>query len=216
MMNTDYITVNEHGVFVGGKPSKTYRGVEITDIEMLINAFKSAKVRIKQTQNLDIKAFHVLSSESGKNTKFPPSNVHGTNIWFRAELVDGTHSKWVYVHPYEDLGSAAIFCALCDWESYQFEPVETWNIIGIGNSAEKALEETLNEFGRVWDEDHSGNDEDFVDDDIIKSKDSEGFTILGFESEYDVEKQEKIKENVLKQIKFGPFLITIQRRVKQK
>ena len=175
-MNTDYITVNEHGVFVGGKPSKTYRGVEITDIEMLISTFKSAKARIKQTQNLDIKAFHVLSSESGKNTKSPPSNVHGKNIWFRAELVDGTHAKWVYVYPYEDLGSAAIFCALCDWESYQFEPVETWNIIGAGEEGEKIFEEALSRCGRMWDENNSENDEEFDEE--------EGLYILGGKSDF--------------------------------
>ena len=205
MMNTDYITVNEHGVFVGGKPSKTYRGVEITDIEMLISTFKSAKARIKQTQNLDIKAFHVLSSESGKNTKFPPSNVHGKNIWFRAELVDGTHSEWVYVGLYEDLASAAIFCALCDWESYKFEPVETWNIIGAG---EKIFEEALNRFGSMWDENHSENDEEFDKE--------EGFVILGGISDFVDEKKEEINKatNIVKQIKFGPFLITIQRRQK--
>ncbi len=83
------------------------------------------------------------------------------------------------------------------------------------NSARKEPEEVYDIIGGISADGKIHLAEDFVDDNIIKSKDSEGYTILGVGCD-DEEEPKTAKENIIKQIKFGPFLITIQRRMKQK
>ena len=62
--DTEYITVKRNknggvGVFVGGKPATTYRGVKIYDINYVKNTFAWIQ---KHYQN--ITELHVLSSET--------------------------------------------------------------------------------------------------------------------------------------------------------
>ena len=113
MRNADYITINENGVFVGGKPATTYRGVNIFNIPSVIKYFQKAKQKIKDERDLDLLELHVLSSETPGNYAEPgnPSSEHGRYAWCRAKLSDGTELPWVFFNDYGSADGCADGCA---------------------------------------------------------------------------------------------------------
>lgn len=81
--NQDYITVNEQGIFVGGKLATHYRGEEIlfpTDIQTFFNDIQEESPLVSEV--------HVLLSETaGKaNQVGKPVGKNGKYVWDRIVL----------------------------------------------------------------------------------------------------------------------------------
>ena len=112
--NTEYITVKRDengqvGIFVGGKPATTYRGVKINDINYVKNTFAWIQ---KHYQN--ITELHVLSSETSGYfaTVGNPSPEHGRYAWCRVKNNDGKLGGWVFAHAYTSAADCAYICAI--------------------------------------------------------------------------------------------------------
>ena len=111
--DTAYITVNKDGIFVGGKPATTYRGVKIYGISFVKDSF----ARI-QKQNPNITELHVLSSKTsgGYATVGNPSPEHGRYAWCRVKNNDGKLGGWVFDEAYTSATDCAFNCANdCAW-----------------------------------------------------------------------------------------------------
>ena len=95
--NTEYITINKDGIFVGGKPATTYRGEKIFCIDDVREFFKSI-----QKTHPNIAELHVLSSETlGRYAVAGnPSGKYGSNSWCRVVLNDGTVGSWIFHSAY--------------------------------------------------------------------------------------------------------------------
>lgn len=107
--NTQYITINRNGVFVGGKTSKYYRG---KDIEC-IDAVKVFFARI-QRENPEIKEMHVGAFALNKTTTkygVVASGAVGPNMWGRVKLSDGRLGPWVFGYTYDSASICASKCA---------------------------------------------------------------------------------------------------------
>ena len=106
--NTEYITINKDGVFVGGKPATTYRGVKIYGINYVQDALAWI-----QEQNPNITELHVLSSETSGYfaTVGNPSSTRGRYAWCRVKMTDGTIGGWVFANAYSSAPNCAINCA---------------------------------------------------------------------------------------------------------
>lgn len=92
--STEYVAVNENGIFVGGKPAIHYCGQEILFPEPVKNKFKEI-----QHQYPNIKEFRFLASETKGNylESGKPVAKHGPNGWACFEFIDGFVSPWVLV-----------------------------------------------------------------------------------------------------------------------
>lgn len=109
--NTEYITINKDGIFVGGKPATTYRGKHIYYLVAVRDYFSGV-----QRLNKNVAELHVLSSEtSGKYAKVGnPLGNHGPNIWCRVLLSDGRLGAWVFAYTSSSAANCAYRCAdLC-------------------------------------------------------------------------------------------------------
>ena len=111
--NTKYITVKRDengavGVFVGGKPATTYRGVIIYDKSYVKDIFAWI-----QEQNPNITELHVLSSKTsgGYATVGNPSPEHGSNAWCRVKNNDGKLGGWGFCSTYTSATDCANDCA---------------------------------------------------------------------------------------------------------
>ena len=106
--NTEYITINKDGIFVGGKPAIKYRGKEIFDIRYVKRRFSDI-----QKEYPGVMELHVLSSETRGKYAEPgsPSPIHGRYSWYRAKFNDGKTWAWVYSGDYGDAVSCAKLCA---------------------------------------------------------------------------------------------------------
>lgn len=105
--NTEYITINKDGVFVGGKPATTYRG------ERIYNADKVKKYFAwMQEQNPNITEIHIGAFVTpGEYAK--PGNldgIFGPNGWCRVKYKNGNLGAWVF---YGTSCSAAYCAAYC-------------------------------------------------------------------------------------------------------
>lgn len=107
--NTEYITINANGIFVGGKPSTHYRGEKIKSSDLAISIFGSLQREI----NPNVQELHVLSSETrGHRAQTgKPSAEPGENAWYRVKFNDGTISDWVYLSSQGSGPSCARICA---------------------------------------------------------------------------------------------------------
>ena len=106
--NTEYITVNANGIFVGGKPATTYRGEKILFPDDVLKYFADI-----QKLNKNVAELHVLSSEtSGEYAKVGnPSGNHGRNEWCRVKFNDGRVASWVFRYTNGSAADCANFCA---------------------------------------------------------------------------------------------------------
>ena len=95
--NTEYITVNANGIFVGGKPATTYRGEEINLPDSVHRDFAHI-----QTLNKNVAELHALSSETRGERAKPgnPSGKHGPNTWCRVKFKNGKLGAWVFEGAY--------------------------------------------------------------------------------------------------------------------
>ncbi len=90
--NTEYITINKDGIFVGGKPTIKYRGYYIYHIEYIKEVFKWMQEKCPS-----IAAFHVITSKTREEDAVGyPSYEEGVNVWCRIALKKGTESAWVF------------------------------------------------------------------------------------------------------------------------
>lgn len=110
--NTEYITINKDGIFVGGKPATRYCGQQIVwdDDDRDAQTYFFAYV---QGQNKNVAELHVLSSETyGKYAKpGNPSQKPGRNAWCRVKFNDGRVGSWVFNFCYESAAACANDCA---------------------------------------------------------------------------------------------------------
>ena len=90
--DTAYMTINERGIFVGGKPAWFYRGQEIFGARYAMRVFADM-----QQKNKDVVEWHVISSETPGEVAKPgdPSLYPGRFAWMRVVLQRGIVGSWV-------------------------------------------------------------------------------------------------------------------------
>ena len=112
MKDLDYVTVKADGVFLGGRLTTSYRGVEFesTVIEDAMTDFW----HLCNTLKYDIKELHCLASETlGTNdTVGNPSERSGRHIWGRAKFSDDSITPWVYIVDGAGYGIRCIPCVV--------------------------------------------------------------------------------------------------------
>ena len=112
--NTEYITMNANGVFVGGKPATHYRGKEIHWTNDILKCFKDI-----QNTNPKFTELHVLTSTTYPSHFYSkpnhcvgtPSSEHGTTIWCRLKFDNGKKTMWVFMDWFTCLHGVAENCA---------------------------------------------------------------------------------------------------------
>ncbi len=106
--NTEYITVNANGIFVGGKPATTYRGEKICNIDYVKRVFAWM-----QEQNPNIAEFHIGAFESLGGCAKPgnPDGAFGPNAWYRVKYKNGNLGAWVFDLTYSSAADCAYYCA---------------------------------------------------------------------------------------------------------
>jgi len=114
--NTEYITINKDGCFVGGKPATKYRGVEIAWIEDLWEHFEAI-----QKIHPDIMEMHAMSSETRGEYGVVgnPSAKHGYNAWCRVKFNNGRVSPWVFVRECDSMDECASRCAYQSLDNFR-------------------------------------------------------------------------------------------------
>lgn len=140
--NTDYTTINQDGIFVGGKPAITYRGKRITGIADMGKYFADI-----QKLNPDVAELHVLSSETGGKFAVAgnPSEKHGPNAWCRVKFNDGRMGLWIFNVPYRSAVDCAQYSAIscvsfiCDSEYDDFR-----------SAVFKGISRTENTYKKPW------------------------------------------------------------------
>ena len=105
--NTEYITINKNGVFVGGKSTSLYRGKEI----YFLNVVKILFAEI-QKQNPKVQELHIGKFKSGGDFAVPgnPSCGVENNTWCRVKLINGDLGPWVFFDTNASVSFIAIDC----------------------------------------------------------------------------------------------------------
>ena len=113
--NTEYITVNANGIFVGGKPATTYRGQKTYDTDYVkYNTDYMKKVFAwMQKQNPEIEEFHIGAFKTRGERAKPgnPNGVFGPNAWCRVKFKNGKLGAWVFRYTSGSAASCAYACA---------------------------------------------------------------------------------------------------------
>ncbi len=106
--NTEYITVNANGIFVGDKPATTYHGEKIWNIEYVKETFAWM-----QEQNPKIEEFHIGAfATCGKYAEVGnPSGEFGPNAWCRVKKKGAFASPWVFGFTRGSAAFCAFYCA---------------------------------------------------------------------------------------------------------
>ena len=136
--NTEYITINKDGVFVGEKPATKYRGEDICWLLGLQKKFADI-----QRLNKNVAELHVLSSETCGESAKPgnPSGKHGLNAWCRVKFENGNFGAWVFYNNYASAANCAYFCAgdctQCVRENADFRSAVLGAVIDKQNSQPK-------------------------------------------------------------------------------
>ena len=106
--NTEYITINKDGVFVGSKHATRYRGSLICNVCSIKENFRNI-----QHQNPEIQELHVGAFETKGEHAQPgnPSGKFGSNAWCRVKLFNGRIGAWVFDHTYSSASACAGRCA---------------------------------------------------------------------------------------------------------
>ena len=138
--NTEYITINKDGIFVGGKPATTYRGEEI----LLLNGVRKSFADI-QRLNETVAELHVLSSETfGEYAKVGnPSGKHGRNAWCRVKFKYGRVASWVFGRTSSSAALCANLCAYYCAGSVRGNADFRSAVFGAANDKENALTNAL-------------------------------------------------------------------------
>lgn len=98
--NTEYITINKDGIFIGGKPAKTYRCHHIYCLQDINEGFARL-----QAKNPNLIELHAMTSKTiGKYCSLGnPVAEHGPTEWGRAKFVDGHIGPWVFIETREHM-----------------------------------------------------------------------------------------------------------------
>lgn len=106
--NTEYITINKDGIFVGGKPATTYRGKHIYCLNAVRDYFSGI-----QRLNKNVAELYVLSSATRGEYAVTgnPSCKSGPNVWCRVLLSDGRLGVWVFAYTSSSAANCAYNCA---------------------------------------------------------------------------------------------------------
>lgn len=90
--NTQYITLKQDGIFVGGKPTNRYAGETIENIPNALTSFATL-----QKQHPDVKELHMLASDTCWCHGYygDPSTMFGPNAWCRVVFNDDITGRWV-------------------------------------------------------------------------------------------------------------------------
>jgi len=106
--NTEYITVNKDGIFVGGKPATHYRGVEIGFPEAVKRKFQVIQSRYPNIQEMRF----LTSKTSGEFlSNGNPDVENGPNGWACIKFNDGYIAPWAVISrncPYDYIISREI------------------------------------------------------------------------------------------------------------
>jgi len=107
--NTEYITINKDGVFIGGKRTTKYRGENIACMNVIQEFFTEI-----QRLNKNVAELHVLSSATKGEYAVTgnPSCKNGPNVWCRVLLSDGRLGAWVFRHTHDSAAFCAHLCVL--------------------------------------------------------------------------------------------------------
>lgn len=114
MNHFQYLTINEKGSFVGGKPTKFYQGHVIAAVDVLPAAFRKLQEE-KAKDGINIQELRFLASETEyKNVRpgatiSPSGKRRGPNAWYCYVLRDGTVTKWHFYDSYTKHGTS---CAM--------------------------------------------------------------------------------------------------------
>ena len=117
MNHFQYLTINEKGSFVGGKPTKFYQGHIIAAADVLPEAFRKLQ-EVEAEKGIHIKEFRFMASETTKTNSGScnPSGKHrGPNAWYCYVLRNGTVTRWQFYTSYKRhlAGIPSVSCALC-------------------------------------------------------------------------------------------------------
>lgn len=106
--NTEYITINKNGIFVGGKPATTYRGEEIYYAD-----YTKEVLILVQEQNPNIAEFHIGAfATQGRYAKSGnPDWKPGLYAWCRVKYKNGNLGAWVFNGTYASAALCANYCA---------------------------------------------------------------------------------------------------------
>lgn len=106
--NTEYITINKDGIFVGGKPATHYRGVEILFIDATKILFAKIQKKYPEISELHVGAFETSGAYAKPGNS---SGKFGRHAWCRAKSKDGKLSPWVFSRTYGSASDCASNCA---------------------------------------------------------------------------------------------------------
>ena len=106
--NTEYITINKDGVFVGGKPATTYHRIQIKNIDEIKVHFADIQKKCPEIEELHVGAFETRGKYKKPGT---PSGNFGPNAWVRAKLFDGRVGPWVFNGTHSSASGCARYCA---------------------------------------------------------------------------------------------------------
>ena len=106
MNHFKYLTINENGVFVGGKPTKFYNGAAIAAADLLNEAFLKLQEYLAERGKY-IKEVRILASETEYKNARPganicPSSCPGPNVWYCYVLYNKTVTKWRFYASYDN------------------------------------------------------------------------------------------------------------------
>ena len=116
--NTEYVTLNENGCFVGGEPVTKYHDKDIYRPYMCVAYFKEARDIIHEEYGYELLELHCLqSSTEGEQAKTgnPIPDKNGTYIWVRAVYKNKENatveSLWAFNYDFGSAAGCASFCA---------------------------------------------------------------------------------------------------------
>ncbi len=138
--NTEYITVNADGIFVGGKPATKYHDQEICNIDYVKEVFAWM-----QKQNPEIEEFHIGAFETHGEHAKPgnPNGVFGPNAWCRVKFKNGKLGAWVFDDTHSSAAGCAYDCA--DGCAYSVRDLASFRsaVFGAANEKQNALTNAL-------------------------------------------------------------------------
>ena len=106
--NSEYITINKYGIFVGGKPATIYREKKIGTPNLIKEFFDGIQLSNPEIEELHVGAFKT----SGRYAKLGnPDGKFGPNAWCRVKLIDGRLGPWVFAYMNSSDSNCAERCA---------------------------------------------------------------------------------------------------------
>lgn len=116
--NTEYVTITNDDVFVGGNPTRRYHGQDLYNYYHLTAYFKEARDIIRDEYGYELQEIHCLqSSTNGEYAKTgnPVADKDGENAWIRVVYLDKNKQKavslWAFDSAYGSDSGCASYCA---------------------------------------------------------------------------------------------------------